>query len=461
MKCSIHISGDHYKTIQRHLYPGDELEAVAVALCGRHCNGSITQLLVQDVTFIPHGECERFRGLLKWKTDRIHPYFEKVMKHDSAILKIHSHPGGFADFSPTDDVADAELFESVFGWSDTDNVHASAIMLPDGRIFGRCFQPNLETGPISKVVIAGDTIRIFRHDGDDVLTDEFGLRTAQVFGERTYSMLKGLTVGVVGGSGTGCLIIEQLIRLGVGRIVIVDPDFVEEKNLNRIIQATQSDAVNRRTKVDVLASHAMTVGLGTEIVTFDSNIYDSIDAIRSLISCDIVFGCVDSYDGRFLLNQLSTFYLKPYFDMGVRLDADGNGGIDKICMSSHYFQPGKSSFISRGVFSMDDVVAASLLRRDKEEYERQKKAKYIKNVQVDRPAVVSVNMMAASHAVNDFLNRIHPYKLPEPQMSAWSTIDLTENFIQDVAESDLQPDEYLAKRVGFGEDNCLVVTPAG
>ncbi len=451
MKYSIHISGHHFNAIKHHLYPGDGMEAVAVALCGRHSHGDLTQLLVHDAIMIPHAECERHTDLLRWKTDRILPYLERVMSHDFGILKIHSHPGGYDRFSATDDEADEELFTSVFGWASTDNVHASAIMLPDGRIFGRCFLPDLQTVSIDKITVAGDVIKVFENDENDVTVDQIGLRTAQAFGDKTYAMLKGLTIGIVGGSGTGSLLVEQLLRLGARRIVLVDPDIVEYKNLNRIIQATKTDADNQRRKVDVLSQHAAAVELGTEVVSFASNLYENIDAIRALISSDILFGCVDSYDGRYLLNQISTFYLKPYFDVGVRLNADGKGGIDKICVSAHYIQPGKSSLISRGVFNMEDVKAAALLRRNPLEYERQKKEKYIKGVQVGSPAVISVNMMAAAHTVNDFLNRIHPYRIPKPECSAWSMIDLTENIIQDVAETDLQTDIFLAKRVGRGD----------
>lgn len=41
------------------------------------------------------------------------------------------------------------------------------------------------------------------------------------------------SVAIIGCGGLGCHIIEQLARLGVGRLVVVDPDLFEEHNLNR------------------------------------------------------------------------------------------------------------------------------------------------------------------------------------------------------------------------------------
>jgi hypothetical protein len=79
-----------------------------------------------------------------------------------------------------------------------------------------------------------------------------------------------------------------------------------------------------------------------------------------------------------------------------------------------------------------------------------KKEAYIKNVNVNNPAVISVNMQIASHAVNEFLNRIHPYKSEEPSEYAASTIDITEGYIVNVQESGFEIDSYLRKRIGRG-----------
>ncbi len=187
--------------------------------------------------------------------------------------------------------------------------------------------------------------------------------------------------------------------------------------------------------------------------------YNDITTLRSLIECDIIFGCMDSVDGRHLLNQLCTFYLVPYFDLGVKLEADGNGGINKICGSVHYIQPGKSSLISRGVYTTEDVRAASQYRKNPEEFENLRKNAYIKNVNINNPAVISVNMNIASHAINEFLNRIHPFKSEPAKNYALSTIDITEGYIVNVSEDELQEDNYLRKKIGRGDIVPFVEMP--
>ena len=108
------------------------------------------------------------------------------------------------------------------------------------------------------------------------------------------------------------------------------------------------DAQRGRFKVDVAARAVDNMGLGTVVEKHPRNLFDP-DTVRAVGSCDVVFGCMDSIDGRHLLNKLATFYVIPYFDLGVKLEADGRGGVDQVCGTVHYLQPGGSSLLSRHV----------------------------------------------------------------------------------------------------------------
>jgi tRNA A37 threonylcarbamoyladenosine dehydratase len=67
---------------------------------------------------------------------------------------------------------------------------------------------------------------------------EYKIRTAQTFGKGTTEKLSSLSIGVVGVSGTGIPVVEQLHRLSVGELVLVDGARVEEKNVGRIYNST-------------------------------------------------------------------------------------------------------------------------------------------------------------------------------------------------------------------------------
>ena len=449
MKYQLRFSGKHYQDLQQHLFPGDGKEAVAVVLCGRYEQEDLSMLLSHKIELIPHDECTRDKEFIKWKTDRIISLIDVASQSDMAILKIHSHPGGFREFSQVDNSSDLELFRSIFGWCDGNSVHCSAIMLPDGEIFGRVFSSDLTYFPIDRVSIAGDKIHIWDNSFENI-TEEFSLRTIQAFGEGTYSKLSSLKVGVIGCSGTGSPTIEQLVRLGVGSIIIADPDKVEIKNLNRILNTTMDDAIRGRNKSEVQQSIIHRIGLGTNVISFAANLYECRELLQELITSDVIIGCVDSVDGRHLLSQLTNFYLIPYFDIGVRLDADGKGGIDNIIASVHYIQPGCSSLLSRGLYTEKRLFDDGLLRQDPSEFAKRERMGYVHNANVNRPAVISINMQISSMAVIELLNRLHPFKEDQPFKYARVMMDYCGGCIENVSEDAFTQDPYSATWAGRG-----------
>ncbi|MGJ7536985.1 MULTISPECIES: ThiF family adenylyltransferase [unclassified Variovorax] len=404
------ISGAHHRALQRHLYPGDGNEAVALLLCGRAMWPDRQFLLVHEVVPVPYSDCSvRTPDRVTWSPVAMTEALAKAMNMGLAVVKVHSHPGGFEDFSATDDQSDTALFESIYGWLDTQEPLASMIMLPSGRLFGRVVSPRGLGPAVHTVRVAADDFS-FWGNLDIVSTPEHGRRVGQMFGDATYQRLRALRVGVVGCSGTGSIVVEQLARNGIGELVLVDPEAVEEKNLNRIINSTRRDAEVEAAKVDVLARAIAAMDLGTRVESYAMDLNSAV-VIRALAGCDILMGCMDSIDGRHLLNKISSYYVIPYIDVGVRIDADGAGGVDQVTAAIHTLQPGGSSLMSRGQYDMAQLEAALMLRANPELYRTRLKEGYVRGVRVDQPAVISVNMVAAAAGVNELLARLHPYRI--------------------------------------------------
>jgi hypothetical protein len=144
--------------------------------------------------------------------------------------------------------------------------------------------------------------------------------------------------------------------------------------------------------------------------------------------------------------------------VGVRLDADGNGGIDQIAGAVHYLQPGGSSLLSRGVYDMKRVEAEEMQRVNPEQYQRQVKEGYLRGVEEDRPAVISVNMFFAALLVNDFLARLHVCRNQPNSDYACVSASLCE--MQLYAEGENAPCEMLKRHVGRGDVAPLLERPA-
>jgi molybdopterin/thiamine biosynthesis adenylyltransferase len=405
---------------------------------------------------IPYDECKiRTPDRVTWSTERLIPLLEEAAKYDLAVLKVHSHPGGYPQFSSVDDESDSDLFNSVFGWTDSKYPHASAVMLPGGSMFGRAILRDGRFQPLDSILVPGNDLRFWIPDGSGKLPS-FTQRHAQLFGSGTTLRLREMAVAIIGCSGTGSPLIEQVARLGVGRLVLVDPDRIEEKNLNRIVNATREDAYLKRPKVEAMARAIAAMGFGTDVEIIPENLATT-RAVKAVAECDVVFGCMDGVEGRHLLNRLAAFYVLPYFDVGIRLEADGHGGINEASGAVFYVRPDGSTLQDRNVYDYEQLRAAGLRRTDPKAYREQVKAGYIRGVAEDRPAVISINTQIASTAVNEFLARLHPYRLDDN--SAFATVRTS--FIQGVTyqEAEEPPSGAFFRHIGKGDVCPLLSMP--
>ncbi|GMV22538.1 MAG: hypothetical protein AMXMBFR57_24870 [Acidimicrobiia bacterium] len=198
------------------------------------------------------------------------------------------------------------------------------------------------------------------------------------------------------------------------------------------------------------------MGFGTELEIIQANLATP-RAIKAVAECDVVFGCMDGVEGRHLLNRLAAFYTLPYFDVGVRLDADGKGGIDAACGAIHYVRPDTSTLQDRKVYTPAQLKAAGLRRTDPKAYRDQLRAGYIHGVEEDRPAVISINMQMASTTVNELLARVHPYRYDDNSESAIART----SFIQAAEYREREPaaSGMFAAHIGKGDIRPLLSMP--
>lgn len=449
MEYTITINLSHQAELRKHLYPGDDKEAVAFILCGYVQEEHKLRLLTHKVLPIAHDRCERDEQWVTWKTEDVKPILEEADAQDWYLLKVHSHPTGYAKFSETDDYSDKNFADFALSWQSNPNLFVSTVMLPDGSMFGRVVKHDLTFEPISSISAYGDFNSASTSGSVNLgLEDK---RNAQAFGEKTVGILKNLSATVVGCSGTGSVVIEQLYRLGIGKLILIDPDSVEDINLNRIINSKRKHVNAKTKKVEAISNHIQETGLKTSVEVFDTNLCSDFSAQKALSRSDVIFGCVDSAEGRWQMNELSTSFLIPYFDVGVLLRAGDHGDIHEISGAIHYFTPGSSSVLSRGLITEEMLRAESTSRVAPEEYTKQKRFGYIRNIDVASPAVISVNMQAASLMVLEFLARVHPYRYSSNTGFARTMISISDWSIYSTSEDEFKPDMLLSKLVGIGD----------
>lgn len=124
-------------------------------------------------------------------------------------------------------------------------------------------------------------------------------RTVRLIGEEAAERLKRARVAVFGVGGVGSFTAEALVRAGVGTLLFVDGDCVEETNLNRQLIATRETL--GMPKAEAARARALSINPNTNVVAlnlfYDEATADQID----LSQYDFVADCIDSVPSKLLL----------------------------------------------------------------------------------------------------------------------------------------------------------------
>ena len=225
-------------------------------------------------------------------------------------------------------------------------------------------------------------------------------RQIRAFGSDGQRLLGHLRVGVVGAGGTGSAVCEQLIRLGVGELLVIDPDVINDdgSNVTRVYGSTMNDIGTP--KVDIVARSAQHIGLGTRVSPIQGSINNEAIA-RMLTDCDVVFGCTDDNRGRMTLSRLAVWYLIPVIDMGVKLTSS-DGILSGIEGRVTVIGPETGCLQCRGRINSQALQAEVL--QPVERADRVAEGYAVGLAERD-PAVVTFTTGVASQAVSELLAR--------------------------------------------------------
>lgn len=392
--------------LRQHLFPGDEKEAAAVLVCAR-VPGRRLRLLVRDVIPVPHEKCSRREpDSLTWPSEYIEKAIDLAEPDQLSIVLLHSHPGGTPEFSVVDDRSDREIIPSIF--QACGSVHGSAVMLPNGVVFARTYDPAMNMSPVDLVSVVGTDLH-FWWDTDRISP---GARP-MAFTSAMTEQLARLTACVIGVSGTGSIVAEQLCRLGFGRVIVIDHDKVEPKNLNRILNTVKGDADKSLAKVAVFADRANQYRDANYVQPVDANLLTR-KAVLAAAQADVLFCCVDTLRARSVADLLCKAFLLPLFDVGVaiptRATAGGSRAIDEATGRIDYVHPAGSSLFDRGIYTSATLAAEALAEADPQAHADQVQRGYIDGAPDQAPAVIALNMRAASACVMEFIARAYPFR---------------------------------------------------
>ncbi|HIJ86312.1 MAG TPA: HesA/MoeB/ThiF family protein [Desulfuromonadales bacterium] len=128
-------------------------------------------------------------------------------------------------------------------------------------------------------------------------------RNRQAISASDQLILFRSSIAVIGCGGLGGYVVEELARLGVGRIVVIDPDVFEEHNLNRQLFSTPANL--GRAKVEAAAARVSEINPAVTLTAIQEA-FSPANGGELLKGCRIVVDALDSIQVRLELAEVCT-----------------------------------------------------------------------------------------------------------------------------------------------------------
>lgn len=119
-------------------------------------------------------------------------------------------------------------------------------------------------------------------------------------GEQGQEILLDSHVAIIGVGGLGSAVSLYLAAAGVGKITLVDGDYVELGNLQRQV-AHQTNRIGQM-KVDSAQQQLLSINPDIHIDTLSYRLSDE-ELVELAQSCDVVLDCTDNFPSRFAINR--------------------------------------------------------------------------------------------------------------------------------------------------------------
>ena len=320
------------------------------------------------------------------------PLVKQAKQNGLAVVFLHSHPGyeSIPIFSTVDDHGE-EVLDIFLRNRGVNGPNAAAVIGPKG-----CQARQLATSTSVCITQVGLSHDIFYNPLNPRVGDDVFERQVRAFGETGQQKIKLLRVGIVGLGGTGSVVAQQLAHLGITNFLLIDPDIIEETNLNRLAGATIKDVGVAKTKT--AERHIKSINPSACVITNEGTILDASTATL-LKGTDFIFCCTDSHASRVVLNQMAYQYFIPCIDMGVSITSK-DGRVTHITGRVQMLSPGL------GCLTCGNLLDSEAVRREFMTEEYRQADPYIIGEPQPQPAVMSLNSTMASFAITMFLGAV-------------------------------------------------------
>lgn len=174
--------------------------------------------------------------------------------------------------------------------------------------------------PLDEIHLIGPGMRVFRREGPSTPTsqhasDDLWSRQRGALGERVFSRFCTLHALLIGAGRLGSLIAEALVRSGIRRLTIVDPDTLERHNLNATVGARTRDVGKAKTKNLLRFLHAIHP---ETLLSGLQRSADHPDVYEAARPADLIISCLDNDSARHHVStKIANPLIKVHLDLGT------------------------------------------------------------------------------------------------------------------------------------------------
>ena len=395
----LRIAGELFSAVLRHTTDHTRGEEAGFILCSESRGEGRNVLLARRWLPVPEEEIIRHGGrfVLEWTAAFNTKAIEIALEMGCSLVLVHYHGGPAPELSGDDRRSANELFPSASRL--LDRRLSGTVVLGDSSGSGSFWRDGRRAGELDRLRIVSDHLEdhfVRAEDGKPLLRERLN-RQSLAIGSRSESILSRSTVAVVGASGGGSHVIQQLLHQGVGTLVVVDEQIVDESNLGRLVGSEIGD-IDKTPKTEVARRLAHRIDPKSKVVAIQ-RAFPHPDAVAALKTADILVACVDTWRIREQLNEFCRRYHIPYVDIGINIETD-NEQLNRADGQLIVVTPDAACLRCLPILS-DQVLARE--REDRPPgYERNPDA-------TGDPQVVSMNGTLASEASNAVLDLLTGY----------------------------------------------------
>ena len=309
----------------QHYWHNKRQEDICFALW-RPSTGRLRRTALIDEIILPEQGERILHGNASFEPDYLARVAKIACKEKAGLAFLHSHPNpGWQGMSDADIEAERDVLAYPAGATGLPLVGLT--IGTDGYWSARFWERSggqMHRHWCEKVRIVGPQFyKIYTNDNisPPPSRKEVLKRTFDTWGRESQNTIARLKIGIIGLGSVGCIVAEAIARIGITQVTLIDPDKVEEHNLDRLLYATERDI--GKSKVN-LASHAMRRSATAEriqIATLPFSVHDEV-AYKAALDCDILFSCVDRPVARDVLNYIAQAHLIPVIDGGIAVEID-------------------------------------------------------------------------------------------------------------------------------------------